>query len=184
MKQKKSMSNYERTKVVARRAQEGATHPLQIWMHPLGIFKISRTNMMISPLKKKKNVLHPTASTCYLCWTAAVGKTHFQKCTYKQDIMRNVIRRITHLTVFILWSSQRDFLSLCVHKTYVQYMYKRVLYTYINVCTYMHPLCSSSGCGPGKNASDTQLLRKGKKKFILTCEVICTKEEVEHWPIP
>jgi len=33
--------------------QVGAMHPLQIWMHPLGICKISQTNMLISQLQKK-----------------------------------------------------------------------------------------------------------------------------------
>jgi hypothetical protein len=39
-------------------------HPLQIWLRPLGICKISKTNMLTSPLK---DVQHPTASTSCLC---------------------------------------------------------------------------------------------------------------------
>jgi len=48
---------------VARGVQVGA-------VHPLGICKISKTNMLVSPLK---NVRHPTASTCCLCCTAVAG---------------------------------------------------------------------------------------------------------------
>jgi hypothetical protein len=48
---------------VARGLQVGA-------VHPLGIRKISKTNMLINPLE---NVRHPNASTCCLCCTAVDG---------------------------------------------------------------------------------------------------------------
>jgi len=38
--------------------QIGAVHSLQIWMHPLGIRRISNTKMLISPLKKRDAVPH------------------------------------------------------------------------------------------------------------------------------
>jgi hypothetical protein len=38
------------SRLIARGAYVGAMHPLQIWMHPLGICKISKTYMMVSPL--------------------------------------------------------------------------------------------------------------------------------------
>ena len=41
------------------------------------------------------------------------------------------------LKVSILWSVQRRPLSLCIHNIYTQYMYKRAVYTYINVCMYV-----------------------------------------------
>jgi hypothetical protein len=40
-------------------------------MYPAGICKISKTNMLISPLK---NVRHPTASSCCPCWAPVVVK--------------------------------------------------------------------------------------------------------------
>jgi len=45
--------------------QVGAVSPLQIWMHPLGICKISNTNMLVSQIK---NVWHPTASARRCGW--------------------------------------------------------------------------------------------------------------------
>jgi len=45
-----------------------------ICMHPLRTCKISKTNTPISPLK---NVLIPTASTSYLCWTIVAGNKMF-----------------------------------------------------------------------------------------------------------
>jgi hypothetical protein len=52
--------------------QVSAMHPLQILLHPLGICKISKANMLISLLIKPAT---PTAATCCLCWTAMVGKS-------------------------------------------------------------------------------------------------------------
>jgi len=43
-----------------------------------------------TPPPKKK--WHPTISTCCLCWTA-----RFKKCMYMQDVLCNVIDRITQL---------------------------------------------------------------------------------------
>jgi hypothetical protein len=68
--EKNEIIKWRSERLCRRGFQVGAMHPLQIWMHPLGIYKISKTNILISPLK---NVRHPTASSCYLWWTAAVG---------------------------------------------------------------------------------------------------------------
>jgi hypothetical protein len=51
-------------KPVARGVPMSAMHQLQIWMQPLGIRKISNTNVLISQLK---NVRHPTTSIFRLC---------------------------------------------------------------------------------------------------------------------
>ena len=60
--------------------QLDAMHPLQIWMDPPGICKVSNTNMLISPLN---NVPRPTASTCCLSFTSVVGGNSFSKmCVY------------------------------------------------------------------------------------------------------
>jgi len=61
---------------VATEVHLGAVHPLQIWMHPLGICKMSKTNMLISP---PKDTRHPTIYTCCLCWSAVGGKESFSK---------------------------------------------------------------------------------------------------------
>jgi hypothetical protein len=62
-----------RRRPIARRVQVRA-------LHPLGICKISNTNMLISP---PKNVRHCTTSTCCRCWTAAVRNNWFSKiCVY------------------------------------------------------------------------------------------------------
>jgi hypothetical protein len=50
--------------------------PVQPWRLPLRICRISKTNLLISPLR---NVRHPTASTCYVCWIAVVGNNSFTK---------------------------------------------------------------------------------------------------------
>jgi hypothetical protein len=61
---------------VARRpiARGVQMHPLQIRMHPSGICKISKTNMLISPLEY---VRQSTASTYCLCRTAVAGNNSF-----------------------------------------------------------------------------------------------------------
>ena len=60
--------------------QLGALHQLQFWIHPLGIWKILKADMLISPLKILR---HGTASACCLCWPAVVGNTSFLKmCVY------------------------------------------------------------------------------------------------------
>ena len=64
---------------VARGVQLDAAHPLQIWMRPLWLSKISKTNTLISPIN---NVLHPTASTCRLCWTRVVMNTSLKIYIY------------------------------------------------------------------------------------------------------
>jgi len=62
---------YTAGKPVARGVQVGALYPLKIWMHLLGICKMSNTNALIRSLK---NVPHPATFTCCLCWTAVVGE--------------------------------------------------------------------------------------------------------------
>ena len=49
---------------------------LQICMHPLGIYKISKTNILI---RRLKDVWQRTASTFYICFTAMVGNNSFFK---------------------------------------------------------------------------------------------------------
>jgi hypothetical protein len=67
------------------RSQAGANvcnDPQQIWMHPLGICKISKTNMLISPLKSCDTVPHRDAASVEPPWLETI---HFQKCIYMQD---------------------------------------------------------------------------------------------------
>jgi hypothetical protein len=55
---------------------EGCHVPFYIRIQPLWIYKISKVNMLISPLK---HLPHPTVSTCSLWWTAVVGTNSFSK---------------------------------------------------------------------------------------------------------
>jgi hypothetical protein len=54
----------------------GAVHPLQIWMHPLGICKIEKKNMLISMLKTRDTGPHPRAASVE---TPRLEITDFQK---------------------------------------------------------------------------------------------------------
>lgn len=78
----------------ARRVKVCSKHLLQIWLHLLGICKISKTNKLISLLKKWTpydiQVLPPLN---FQGWTTA----HFQKCMCMQDVLDNVIEHITKL---------------------------------------------------------------------------------------
>jgi hypothetical protein len=129
------------TRSVARGVQVGAVHPLQIWMHPLWICKISETNTFISPLKDMR---HSTTSTCCPCWTTVVGNNSFSKMYEYARCFVQCSRVHCVVNVLILQSWQRSFLCLCIHNIYTPYMTNRALYTYINVCTYIH--CTGSRC--------------------------------------
>ena len=152
---------YTAGKPVARGVQVGALHQLKIWMHPLRICKMPNTNALTRSLK---NVSHPAAFTCCLCWIAVVGKNSFSKtyvhvrCFVPRYTARYVIKVLTlwswqrhfftlvHLLqaciymvlYLILWSRQRHHLHLsictCIY-IYTRYMYNRVLGTYLHVCT-------------------------------------------------
>ena len=67
--------------------QMDAIHPLQIWVHPLGISKISKTDMMISPLKTCDTLLYPHIVSVEL---PSLEATHFQKYMSVQDVLCNV----------------------------------------------------------------------------------------------
>jgi len=45
-----------------------AVHPLQIWINPLGITKILRTNVMISPIKTCDAISHPSVACIIPLW--------------------------------------------------------------------------------------------------------------------
>jgi hypothetical protein len=76
--------------------QVGAVRPLQNLMHPLGICKISKTSILISPLKTCDNVPHSSFAPDEPPWLEA---THFQKYEYLQDVLCSLIDQ-----VLILWS--------------------------------------------------------------------------------
>jgi len=68
----------------------GAVTLLQIWMHPLGICKISKTNMHISQLTTCDTLPHsPLASF----ERPRLDTTHFQGCMYRQDALPTVTER-------------------------------------------------------------------------------------------
>ena len=112
---------------------DGCNAPTRNWMYPLGICKLSKTNILISQLK---NVRNPTISTCCLCWTAVGGDKSFSK---KYIYARCFVQCYTAhyvITVLILWSWQRRSIRLCIHNIYTQYMYNRELHTHVSVCTH------------------------------------------------
>ena len=76
--------------------QVGAVRPLQNLMHPLGICKISKTNLLISPIKTRDNVPQPSVAPDEPPWLEA---KHFQKYKYLQDVLCNLVDQ-----VLILWS--------------------------------------------------------------------------------
>jgi hypothetical protein len=59
--------NCDLSRPVGRGLRMGAMFPLQIWIDPLGICRISKKNMLIIQLK---HVRHPTTSTCCVRFTA------------------------------------------------------------------------------------------------------------------
>jgi hypothetical protein len=113
---------------VARRMQVGTTHPLRIWIHPLGIFKVSKGNIFISPLK---SVIYPTTKACCLCWTIVVGNNSFSKVYVYTKYLSSVI---VYNKVWNLWCWKDAFYAYA-YTIYAQYMCNRALYTCINVCT-------------------------------------------------
>ena len=81
----------------------------------------------------------------------------FQKCAYVQNVVCDVVECVLLFKMLILCLTQVLFRLMCIlynththTHTHTQHMYTSLLYTYINVCTYMHPLYSGSGYGPGE----------------------------------
>jgi len=71
------------TRPAAKGVQVSAMHPLQIWLHPPAICKISKTNMLINQPKTCDALSHPRfAFVEQLC----LQTTHFKKCMYMRDV--------------------------------------------------------------------------------------------------
>jgi hypothetical protein len=89
------------TQARSQRVQLGAMHPLQVWMHPPGICKISKTDILISPLKKKKcdTLPHPRVASIELLWLVT---NRLQKCVYMPDVLCDVIESINVIKVMNL----------------------------------------------------------------------------------
>jgi hypothetical protein len=130
-----------------------AMYPLQIWIDPLGICRISKTNVLINQLN---HVRHRTAST----------RCPFYRQVWKQLTFKNVCiwktfcAMLYTIKLLNLCSWQRRFLSLCVYIMHIYSICKYSIIHYIHICTYMHPhwkplhpLCSQSGEGPGSRKS-------------------------------
>jgi hypothetical protein len=60
-------------------------------MHTLGISKISKTDMLISPLKTCSTLLHLHVASVEPLWSET---THFQKWMYMQDVLCSAIAHI------------------------------------------------------------------------------------------
>jgi len=71
--------------------QLGAVHPLQIWMHPPAICKISKTNMLISQLHKKCHILrYPrVASVKQVTFKHVVYRICMMFCAVLQSALHN-----------------------------------------------------------------------------------------------
>jgi hypothetical protein len=97
--------------------QVGAMHLLQIWMHRLGICKISKINLLISRLK---NVRHRAASTCCLCWSDVVANNSFVlPSPYWGFAVTLIFRHITLGTIPLdEWSARRRDLYLTTYNTH------------------------------------------------------------------
>ena len=98
-------------------------------MHPLGICKISKTNMLISPLK---HVRHSSTYTCCLCWAAMVRNnsfSYFVQCYRAHYVIK----------MFILWFLQRRFWYLCRHHVCMYRVRECVciIHHYVCIQTYM-----------------------------------------------
>jgi hypothetical protein len=63
--------------------QVSAMHPLQTWLHPPAICKISKTNMLINQLKTCDTLSHPRVAFVEQLWLQI---THFKKCMYMRDV--------------------------------------------------------------------------------------------------
>jgi hypothetical protein len=72
----------------------GAMQPLQIFMHPLGICKISKVILLTNLLK---NVRHNTASSVASVELPWLEITYFKKSIYMEGILWTIIEGITYL---------------------------------------------------------------------------------------
>ena len=61
---------------LARGVEVGALQPLQIWLHPLGICKISKTNMLMRSELRKNNIKKPIHDSCDWQRARAVNNNH------------------------------------------------------------------------------------------------------------
>jgi hypothetical protein len=118
-----------KTDPTAREVELGPVHPVQIWMYPIGFFKISETNTLSNPARK---LWHLTVLN------SPMWKNSLSKCVaiyIYAGLIVQCYRLYCVPKVLILSSWQRRFFTvihtLCI---YVQYVYNRALYTYINVC--------------------------------------------------
>ena len=68
---------------------EGAMNTLQVWMHPLGICKISNSDMLISTLKR--------ATPYPIHVLPLLATINFQKCMYVQDVLCTGTKRCVEL---------------------------------------------------------------------------------------
>lgn len=100
---------------VARGVQVGAMHPVHIWMHPIGIRKMSKTIKLSSPLR---NVRHPTASSSCLCWPTVAGNNSFSDMRVNAESFVQDYSAPCAITVLMLWSWQGTILCVSLHYTY------------------------------------------------------------------
>jgi hypothetical protein len=104
-------------------------HPLQTWLNPLWIYKISDTDTPISLIKKTCDILqHPHVVSVKPQRLETISKVYVYARRFLQCY------RICYGTdVMILWSWQRHLLNLSIH-----YIYICAVYVYWCMYIYMY----------------------------------------------
>jgi len=101
--------------------------------------------MHISPLKK--NIRHPTASTCCVCWTAVIGNNSFSKMYVRAGRFVSCYRAHYVMKVwFCVPNKGASYANASViYSRYVVYVWvNRPLYAYINAC--IHTRSRTGNC--------------------------------------
>jgi hypothetical protein len=94
--------------------QLGAMHSLQTWMHPPGICKMSKTNMLIIPLKKSATTYFIHVSPLLSIYVCARGSMHCYRA--------HCVNKVLILCVL----TKALFLRLCIHNIPTVYAHKRM----------------------------------------------------------
>ena len=153
----KSVNSVEERPIV-RGVQVGTMQPLKIRLHPSGICKISKTDMLIRPLKGHRDTVpHPRVASVA---PPELQPVHFEKM-YIHDVLYNVTERIVCLKCWFC-GPDKGTLHAYACIMYVHSICITILYTYTNVRTFMHshwkpqhPLCSWSGYWPALRCQPT-----------------------------
>jgi hypothetical protein len=109
--------------------------PLKIRLHPSGICKISKTDMLIRPLKGHRNTVpHPRVASVE---PPELQPVHFEKMNM-HDVLYNVTERIVCLKCWFCGPDKGTLHAyaciMCVHSICITEYYT-VIQTYVRSCT-------------------------------------------------